>query len=165
MAHAEQMTSEMRECIQNCLECSSICVETAHHCLTMGGKHADPKHIGLLNNCAHIRQTSAAFMLSGSELHGRVCGVCAEVCRACEQSCSSMADGDGQCDAALKYAGGAPNRARKRRIPEEICCSNLISRPCLHLVVDSTALDPEPESLFARTPAGRLYDQWRGMIV
>jgi len=94
MAHGNQMTSEMRECIQNCLECYSICFETAHHCLTMGGKHADPKHIGLLNNCAQICQTSAAFMLSGSELHGRVCGVCAEVCRACEQSCSSMANGD-----------------------------------------------------------------------
>ena len=65
MAHAQQMTGEMRECIQNCLDCYSICVETAHHCLTMGGKHADPKHIGLLNNCAQICQTSAAFMPVG----------------------------------------------------------------------------------------------------
>jgi hypothetical protein len=94
MAHAQQMTSEMRECIQNCLDCYSICLETAQHCLMMGGKHADPRHIGLMKACAEICQTSAAFMLSASEFHSRVCGVCAEVCRACEQSCSSMADGD-----------------------------------------------------------------------
>lgn len=94
MPHAQHMTSEMRECIQSCLECYSICLETAHHCLMMGGKHAEARHVGLLKNCATICETSAAFMLSDSELHGRVCGVCAEVCRACEQSCSSMADGD-----------------------------------------------------------------------
>ena len=94
MAHAQSMTSEMRECIQNCLDCYSICLETAHHCLTLGGKHAEAKHIGLLTTCAKICETSAAFMLSGSELHGRTCGVCAEVCRACEQSCAGISEGD-----------------------------------------------------------------------
>lgn len=94
MAHANQMTSEMRVCIQSCLECYSSCLETANHCLMIGGKHADPKHIGLLKNCADICQTSAAFMLAGSSLHGRVCGVCAEVCSACDESCSAMAEGD-----------------------------------------------------------------------
>ena len=94
MAHTHQMTSEMRECIQNCLNCYAICLETAHHCLTMGGKHADPEHIGLMQACAKICETSAALMLSGSEFHSRTCAVCAEVCRACERSCASMAQGD-----------------------------------------------------------------------
>jgi hypothetical protein len=44
--------------------------------------------------CAKICETSAAFMLAGSEFHTRTCGVCSEVCRACEQSCRSMAAGD-----------------------------------------------------------------------
>jgi hypothetical protein len=94
MAHTAHMTDDMRQCVQNCLDCYSICLETAQHCLTIGGKHAEARHIGLLNACAKICETSAAFMLSGSEFHGRVCGLCAEVCRACEQSCSSMAGGD-----------------------------------------------------------------------
>jgi hypothetical protein len=88
------MTAEMRECIQNCLDCYRICVETTHHCLTLGGKHAEARHIGLMQACAEICRTSAAFMLHGSEFHNRTCGVCAEVCRACEQSCSKMAEGD-----------------------------------------------------------------------
>ncbi|MCW5977274.1 MAG: four-helix bundle copper-binding protein [Bryobacteraceae bacterium] len=94
MAHAQHMTSEIRECIQNCLDCFSICLETGYHCLTVGGKHTEAKHIALLETCARICETSAAFMLSGSEFHHRTCGVCAEVCRACAESCSSLADGD-----------------------------------------------------------------------
>jgi hypothetical protein len=92
VAHAGHMTNEMRSCIENCLNRYGICLETAHHCLTLGGKHAEPHHIALLNTCARICDTSAAFMLSGSEHHNRVGGVCAEVCRAFEQSCLSMAD-------------------------------------------------------------------------
>jgi hypothetical protein len=94
MAHAKQMTSAIRQCIQNCLDCYSMCAETANHCLTLGGKHAEAIHINLLNNCSQICQTSAAFMLAGSEFHQMVCGVCADVCRACAESCSSMAAGD-----------------------------------------------------------------------
>jgi hypothetical protein len=37
MPHTDQMPSEMRDCIQNCLDCHSICVETMNHCLMMGG--------------------------------------------------------------------------------------------------------------------------------
>ena len=94
MAHAQHMTSEMRDCIQSCLDCYSICLETVQHCLMMGGKHADAKHIGLLKACAKICETSASFMLTGSEFHTRTCGVCAEVCHACAESCTRMAGGD-----------------------------------------------------------------------
>ena len=94
MAHTKKLTSEMRECIQNCLNCHSICLETMQHCLTLGGKHSEARHIGMLASCAEICRTSAAFMLSGSEFHHRTCGVCAEVCRACAQDCSEMAAGD-----------------------------------------------------------------------
>lgn len=87
-----KMTKDMQQCIDECLGCYSSCVQTAQHCLTMGGKHADPGHIRLLNDCAEICRTSAGFMLRGSPLHARTCAVCAEVCRACEQSCRSMGD-------------------------------------------------------------------------
>ena len=85
---------EMQECIDNCLNCHAICVQTAAHCLEMGGKHAAPEHIRLLQDCAQICATSADFMLRGSDLHRRTCGVCAEACRACAEDCERMAGND-----------------------------------------------------------------------
>jgi len=94
--HGTQQTSrEMQDCIQACQECHSVCLTTAQHCLQMGGRHAAPQHITLLLDCAQICQTSADFMLRGSELHGRTCGVCAEVCERCAQDCERL-DPNGQ---------------------------------------------------------------------
>lgn len=92
MAH--QLSAEMRQCIENCTSCHAICVETATHCLQMGGRHAEASHIRVLLDCAQICATSADFMLRGSEFHASVCGVCAELCEACATHCEQMADGD-----------------------------------------------------------------------
>lgn len=82
---------EMEECIQNCLDCHHVCLETAmNHCLETGGKHVDPSHFRLMMNCAEICQTSANFMLSGSEHHKLTCGVCAEICRKCAEDCREL---------------------------------------------------------------------------
>ncbi len=97
MAHAAghtAMSKDMEQCIQACLDCYSVCTTTAAHCLDMGGQHASRQHQATMLDCASICQTSAGFMLRGSPMHGRVCGVCAEACRACEQECRSMANGD-----------------------------------------------------------------------
>lgn len=83
---------EMQQCIQNCLDCHRICVETAAHCLQVGGTHAEASHITTLLDCAEICQTSANFMLRGSMFHGRTCGVCADVCERCAQECALMTD-------------------------------------------------------------------------
>jgi hypothetical protein len=90
--HHGQQSPEMQQCIQNCLDCHSICLQTIQHCLAMGGKHAEPSHIRLLMDCAEICQTSANFMLRGSNLHGRTCGVCAEVCARCAEDCARMGE-------------------------------------------------------------------------
>lgn len=89
-----QLSTEMRECIDNCTQCHSICVETTNHCLEMGGKHAEASHIRLLLDCAEICATSADFMLRGSDMHGKTCGVCAEACERCAEDCERIADGD-----------------------------------------------------------------------
>ena len=96
MAHhtATHSSTEMQGCIDECLRCHAICLQTVSHCLEMGGKHADPAHIRLLLDCAEICQASANFMLRGSDLHQRTCGVCAEVCRACAESCERMGGTD-----------------------------------------------------------------------
>ena len=53
-------------------------------------RHAEAAHIRLLLDCAEICQTSANFMLRGSDLHARVCAVCAEVCERCAQDCETF---------------------------------------------------------------------------
>lgn len=86
---------KIEECITLCINCQHICLEMAmNHCLVKGGKHTEPKHFRLMLNCAEICQTSANFMLSGSELHGLTCGVCAEVCRQCAEDCEKIGDMD-----------------------------------------------------------------------
>jgi hypothetical protein len=94
MPHTAEVTvtKEMQQGIDECLSCYSICLQTVQHCLELGGKHAEASHIRTLNDCAEICQASAAFMLRASPLHGRVCGVCAEVCRECEHECRRMGD-------------------------------------------------------------------------
>ncbi len=94
MAHVkhEQMSKEMQDCIKDCQECEATCMESINHCLQLGGKYAEASHIRSLMDCAEICQTSADYMLRGSELYQSVCGTCAEVCDRCEQSCRQFAD-------------------------------------------------------------------------
>lgn len=87
-------TQEMERCVQNCLDCYRLCMETVAHCLRMGGEHASPEHIGQLLDCAALCRTAAELMLRGSSLHPATCGVCAEACRACAESCERIAGDD-----------------------------------------------------------------------
>ncbi|MDB6005859.1 MAG: ferredoxin [Prosthecobacter sp.] len=86
---------KLEKCIQECLQCHHICLEMAmNHCLQAGGQHTEPTHFRLMLNCAEICQTSANFMLSGSDLHHLTCQVCAEVCKRCADSCASVGEMD-----------------------------------------------------------------------
>ena len=91
---APHISREMQECIDECMRCHAVCIQTMTHGLELGGKHADPAHIRLLLDCAEICQTSANFMLRGSERHQLTCRVCADICRACAEDCERMAGGD-----------------------------------------------------------------------
>lgn len=85
----------MQACIDACQQCHAICLQTAMtHCLRAGGKHVEERHLRLMMNCQEICQTAANFMSSQSELHGAVCGACAEVCDACADSCEQVGDMD-----------------------------------------------------------------------
>lgn len=90
--HSGSGNSQMRECIDACLNCSAVCTETARRCLDLGGKHAEPQHITIMADCAEICQTSANFMLRGSAAHVETCSTCAAICRACEESCRQLGD-------------------------------------------------------------------------
>ena len=77
-------------CMDKCLECKRVCVETATYCVSKGGRHAEPEHLKHLVDCATICQTSADFMMHDSEQHGVVCRACAEICRRCAEACEQF---------------------------------------------------------------------------
>lgn len=98
----KSQSPEMQQCIQNCLDCHKTCLSMAlTHCLEMGGKHVEPDHFRLMILCAEICQTSANFMLSGSDLHKLTCGVCAQVSTRCADDCERVGDMD-ECVAACR---------------------------------------------------------------
>ncbi|GLC76045.1 hypothetical protein PLESTF_001724200 [Pleodorina starrii] len=94
----------MRECIDNCRDCETICEETISHCLNKGGAHAQPDFVLLLADCAVICRTSARFMIHGSLHHVHTCGACAKVCDACADDCESLmgATGGGREDDIMR---------------------------------------------------------------
>lgn len=88
-----EKSKEMEQCIQDCLDCHSVCLETAvDYCLAMGGRHAEQNHIRLMLDCSEICQVSANFMLRGSNFSSRVCNLCSEVCDQCAESCDQFRD-------------------------------------------------------------------------
>jgi hypothetical protein len=85
----------MRACIDNCLSCYRICLETStNHCLAVGGQHVEKEHFKLMAACAEICRTSAAIMLIDIEQHKEVCAACAVICAACAKSCDEIGDMD-----------------------------------------------------------------------
>ena len=93
-AHGHKMSAEMRQCLDNCLNCYRTCVETLEHCVTMGGEHADPDHLRLMADCKDICLTSANFLMRQSALHVFTCSACAEVCQRCGDDCARLAADD-----------------------------------------------------------------------
>ena len=59
------MSSEMQDCISNCMTCHAVCLETISQCLQIGGEHASAQHIGLLQDCV---QTSGVCSRFGNSL-------------------------------------------------------------------------------------------------
>ena len=86
------LSSDVLACIELCIDCHKACTQTAVHCLQRVGECADANHVRLMLDCAEICQTSANFMLRGSPYHPITCLACAELCRACEESCRGYGD-------------------------------------------------------------------------
>ncbi|UOF01261.1 four-helix bundle copper-binding protein [Bdellovibrio reynosensis] len=91
----EEMASTiMQECIKNCMECFQTCTSLVQHCLGMGGEHAEPFHIGVLQACSYVCETSSKLMLINSEFHSDMCRICADICIACAVDCEKLGPND-----------------------------------------------------------------------
>lgn len=84
-------SSEMDQCIKNCLDCFRVCEETLARSF-FEGSHNNSSHLILLKLCADICQTSAKFMMMKSKFHTDTCGVCSKVCSECADSCEALGD-------------------------------------------------------------------------
>lgn len=102
---AGEMSADMQQCIQNCLDCFRVCVETIEYCVKQGGHHTEPDHLRIMADCKDICLTSANFMMRQSDLHKKTCGVCAEVCQRCGDDCAKMGD-----DATMKRCADTCHR-------------------------------------------------------
>lgn len=81
----------MQPCIDVCRNCHEVCLRTAmNHCLNAGGEYVGAEHFRLMMNCAEICQTCVNFQLSGSSFHPAICGICADICEACEKNCAAL---------------------------------------------------------------------------
>ena len=104
-SHRTEIDSPMKDAINACLDCHSMCLRTAmSYCLAQGGPHVEQQHFRMMLNCAELCQTSANFMLSDSPLHRRVCAVCAEACEACAESCKQVGGMDNCIEECLRCA-------------------------------------------------------------
>lgn len=101
----KQVSQQMQQCIEECLNCHRICLETVSYCLQQGGQHSAAAHITTLLACAEICQTSANFMILGTELHRFTCAACAKVCEQCATECEQMGN-----DARMKACAEACRR-------------------------------------------------------
>jgi hypothetical protein len=89
MPHEQgHMSAEMEQCIRNCVDCHRVCLETISHCLQIGGPHAAPDHIKLLQDCVQICQDCERLAKQDNDLHMQAC---ADMCRKCAASCRAMA--------------------------------------------------------------------------
>ncbi len=89
MHHANQ---DLERCTDLCQECHEVCLQMVNHCLQKGGRHGEAGHIRLLLDCAEICETSANFLIRGSDLHMETCRACAQVCERCSESCERLGD-------------------------------------------------------------------------
>lgn len=92
-AHSPSHASQnLEQCIENCTNCQRVCLEVVARHFRGEGERVEEAHVRLLTDCAEICQTSANFMVRGSELHGATCGACATVCQRCAEECETMRD-------------------------------------------------------------------------
>jgi hypothetical protein len=108
---------EMTKCIQLCRECHAMCTQTISHCLKLGGRHAAPDHIRLMEDCAQMCATAADYMLRESPFHDRICRLCSDLCKQCGKDCEEVAGDDQmvkQClEMCRKCAGSCDRMASK----------------------------------------------------
>lgn len=92
MMMTESMTTEMQTCMNACMECHKICLETMTYCMSKGGRYMDMGMMSILRDCSEICMMCMNMMIGGSEFMERTCMLCAEMCDRCAAACETISD-------------------------------------------------------------------------
>lgn len=106
--------SQFQSCIQACYDCAQACDMCAAACL----QETDPKMmarcIELDDECAAMCRLSAQAMSRASEHVYEICQLCAVICDACAEECSShQAQHCQECAAACRRCADECRRMEK----------------------------------------------------
>lgn len=107
------LETKVRECIDACSNCYKSCVVTMQHCHSLGGEHAERKHLTLLKDCAEISKLAETFMLHDSRFIHQISQVCADICDVCAKECLEMAGDDSQMKGCAEYASRCSELCRQ----------------------------------------------------
>ncbi len=83
--------SQLQQCIELCLECNVVCLETLAYSQARTGRYLESVHLRLLRDCAEMCHTNANFMQRFSDFYGGLSKICARVCRDCAHDCERYA--------------------------------------------------------------------------
>lgn len=81
--------NQLRSCIQACYDCAQACDKCSAACLQEGDVAMMARCIELDDECAAICRLSAQFMGRNSDHARELCQLCAVICDACAEECSS----------------------------------------------------------------------------
>jgi hypothetical protein len=85
------MHSHLDDCIQDCLDCHRVCLETVTH-LSAAGRRVDPAHIRVLWSTAELVRASAGLLRAPGVDHGAAVAACADVCDRSAGYCEEYPD-------------------------------------------------------------------------
>src|SRR5262249_16379343 len=83
---------QTENCIQDCLNTHTVCLDRAMSVLQKGNEFADGLRTML--DCSELCATTAHFMIRNSPLYGYVCQACADVCTHCAGVCDEIGEND-----------------------------------------------------------------------
>ncbi|MET7637815.1 four-helix bundle copper-binding protein [Streptomyces sp. NPDC005438] len=87
------MTKEMKECMEACMACHTMCEETMTYCLQMsGGGDQQMQVMRALMDCTGMTRMCADMMMRRSPMMTEMCAMCARACEMCAEACMAMPD-------------------------------------------------------------------------
>ena len=79
------------DCVNDCLDCKRVCLETLGYCTQKGGTLATPARLKLFLDCAMLCEPTAYFIARRSDARSELCNICAQVCHTCAEECERFA--------------------------------------------------------------------------
>jgi hypothetical protein len=87
--------NQLSHTAHNALHALATCHQTCHsmamvHCLELGGDHARPQHLRLMQDCADICAVTADFIGRKSQFHTQISAFCVQICETCAEACEKL---------------------------------------------------------------------------